>query len=159
MKRPIKSLILLGAISCLTAGDCVVDCMNRSGCWSGGSVTNPEMCRDQAHRCEIQCGGQGGKKSNGAIAYSRTDKGAGWSYGFDDLSKAKKVAMENCAKNGSACEVWVTYSNGCGAVAIDGKIVTWGSASTKQSADQRALSECAKAGGRSCVVQVSQCSR
>ena len=81
------------------------------------------MCRDQAHRCQIQCDGQN-KKSYGAIAYSAKDEGAGWSYGFSDLSKAKKVAMDNCSHNGSACELWVWYANSCGAVAADGNLDT-----------------------------------
>jgi uncharacterized protein DUF4189 len=159
-----KLLILLCAsfalwpASIAVAGDCVVDCMYRSGCWSGGSVSNPAMCNDQQHRCQIQCDGQN-KKSYGAIAYSKKDQGVGWSYGWNDVSKAKKVALDNCSKHGSGCEIWVWYANSCGAIAADGKIVTWGSASAKQSADQRALAECAKAGGRKCVIQASQCSR
>jgi hypothetical protein len=116
------------------------------------------MCNDQQHRCQIQCDGQN-KKSYGAIAYSKKDQGVGWSYGWNEVSKAKKVALDNCSKHGSGCEIWVWYANSCGAVAADGKIVTWGSAAAKQSADQRALAECAKAGGKKCVIQASQCSR
>ena len=164
MKQTIRLLILVCAsfmlgsrFNAITA-DCVIDCMNRSGCWSGGSVSNPGMCHDQLHRCNIQCQGQS-QKTFGAIAYSAKDKGSGWSHGWNDLDKAKKVAMENCSEHGSACKLWAWFENGCGAVAADGSVVTWGTASAKQTADQRALAECAKAGGKKCVIQVSHCSR
>jgi hypothetical protein len=163
MKQSIKLIVLcacftLGPGTHARAGDCVVDCMNRSGCWSGGSVSNPQMCNDQLHRCNIQCEGQN-QKTFGAIAYSAADKGYGWSHGWNDLSKAKKVALDNCSEHGSACKLWVWYENSCGALAADGKIVTWGTASAKQSANQRALAECARAGGKKCAIQVSQCSQ
>jgi hypothetical protein len=149
------SLILRPTLT-VASFDCVTDCMQRSGCWSGGSVSTPERCRDMPNLCNIQCRAQG---KWGAIAYSRTTGASGYSYGWSDEAKAKQVALANCTKNGAGCQLWATYENGCGAVAADGNIVTWGSASAKPTADQRALSECSKAGGRKCAIQVSQCSR
>ena len=135
----------------------------------------PETCYDYCLKaggqgsCAVRCSPGGDldttyrgstSKSWGAIAYSAKDKGAGWSYGFGDLDKAKKVALDNCSSRGAACKLWIWYANSCGALAIDGSIVTWGTAYARQSsAEQRALLECSKAGGKKCVVQVSQCSK
>jgi hypothetical protein len=94
----------------------------------------------------------------GAIAYSAKDKGSGWSHGLADLNEAKRVALENCSGKGSECKLWVWYSDACGAIAVDGKIVTWGTASAKNAASQRAVTECVKAGGKDCRVEVSRCS-
>jgi hypothetical protein len=166
MKRAVQLLILLG-ISVLvrptffataSGADCVVECMQRSGCWSGGSVSDPSRCNNMPQFCNIQCRGQH-HDSWGAIAYSVKDKGNGWSYGWQDLDKAKKTALDNCVKNGSACKVWIWYNRQCGSIAADGEKVGWGVADAKQTADQRALAECANGGGKKCVVQVSQCSR
>jgi len=89
------------------------------------------MCRDQAHRCQIQCDGQN-KKSYGAIAYSAKDEGAGWSYGFSDLSKAKKVAMDNCSHNGrhASCGCGTPIAAGGGGGREDRDV---GTAASKQS--------------------------
>ena len=56
---------------------CVVKCMERSGCWSGGSVTMPGYCNNKPELCNIECS----TDSWGAIAYSWKDKISGWSYG------------------------------------------------------------------------------
>jgi hypothetical protein len=148
--------VIFHAASAL-AGDCVTDCMN-SSCWSGGSVSNPTACHGELHRCEIACQNKN-NKSFGAIAYSAKDKASGWSYGWDNQSKAERVALENCAKHGSQCKAIVWYDRSCGAVAADGNIVTWGQASAKQRAAQLALDNCTKAGGKKCAIQTSQCSR
>jgi hypothetical protein len=133
----------------------------------------PETCYDYCLKaggvgsCAVRCSPGGDLDSThagnvaawGAIAYSSKDQGAGWSFGWNDLDKAKKIALENCSARGSACKLWLWFNHGCGALAADGEKVTWGTAPAKQSADQRALLECKKAGGTKCVIQVSQCSR
>jgi hypothetical protein len=133
--------------------DCFSNCM--AYCWNGGSETDPEYCRDALYRCHIEC--EVGN-SYGAIAYSAKDQGVGWSRGSDDLSKAKKAAMDNCAARGSACKLLVWFNNSCGALATDGNIVRWGTALVKHNADQRALAECKKAAGKECAIQASVCS-
>ena len=135
------------------AGHCLYECQ---GPICSNFSNTYDFCRELRAKCQATCSGQ---KSWGAIAYSTKDKGAGWSYGWNDLSKAKKEALDNCAKHGTACKLWAWYNNSCGAIAADGNIVTWGTASVKANADQRALLECKKAGGKKCAIEVSQCSR
>jgi hypothetical protein len=113
------------------------------------------MCQEIRAKCQNTCSN---KRSYGAIAYSAKDKGTGWSYGWEDQSRAEKEALKNCSDRGRACESIVWYYNGCGAVAADGKIVTWGRDSNKRRAEQTAMSECTKAGGKKCAIEVSQCS-
>ena len=132
--------------------------MESSGCWSGGSVHEPQRCNNMPELCNIQCRSQN-RDSWGAIAYSVKDKGFGYSDGWPDLARAKKTALDNCSKHGTACQLWMWFNHECGALAADGNKVGWGTSSVKQTADQRALAECAESGGKKCSIQVSQCSR
>jgi len=136
-----------------SVGHCLYEC-ETSLCADFGNTT--DLCLKRRAECEVKCSTL---KYWGAIAYSTKDKGAGWSFGWNDLDKAKNEAMNRCSKQGSACQLWVWFDNSCGAVAADGAIVTWGTANAKADADQRALLECRKAGGKNCVVQASACSR
>ncbi len=133
---------------------CYDYCLKSGGAGNCATRCSPGGDLDVTHPFDPNYG-----KSYGAIAYSAKDKGAGWSFGWKDLDKAKKIAMDNCSARGVACKLWVWYNNSCGAVAIDGSIVTWGTAYEKSAANQRALLECSKAGGKQCVIQVSQCSK
>jgi len=154
MTQPIKLLILLCTAFAICTGDCISSCMQY--CWTGGSVQNPAACNGELHRCEIACRDN---RSYGAIAYSAKEKGKGWSYAWDNQGRAEKVAMDNCAAHGSHCKIIVWFYNSCGAVAADGDVVAWGRDAAKPRAEQTALAECSKAGGRRCVIQASQCSR
>jgi hypothetical protein len=51
------------------------------------------------------------------------------------------------------------FENECGAVAADGNIVTWGTASLRANAERRALLECQKAGGKKCAIEAWVCSK
>ena len=122
---------------------CVVKCMQGSGCWSGGSVTNPDHCRNQPVLCNIECS----TDSWGAIAYSWKEKISGWSYGKSNRTDAVRMAMQGCAKEGgSKCILQTSFNGICGSVAADGDLVAWGNADTKPNAQQRALAECARLG-------------
>jgi hypothetical protein len=145
-------------ISTAAGADCVVACMERSGCWSGGSVHEPQRCNNMPELCNIQCRNQN-RDSWGAIAYSVKDKGFGYSDGWPDLTRAKNTALDNCSRHGMGCQLWMWDNRECGALAADGEKVGWGTSSVKQTADQRAVAECAKSGGKKCAIQVSQCSR
>lgn len=161
MKQAIKLLILLctcfalgprSRVTSMAGGDCLYEC---EGPICADFSNNSPMCLEIRAKCQNTCSN---KRSYGAIAYSAKDKGAGWSYGWNDQSKAQKVGLDNCSAHGSACKSIVWYYNSCAAVAADGNIVTWGRDSTKRRAQQTALSECTKAGGKKCAIEVSQCS-
>lgn len=94
----------------------------------------------------------------GAIAYSRSDKAFGYSFEHEDEATARRVAMEKCRTRGTACVVEAAFRSACGAVAEGGGRVGWGVDRTRQAAEQRALSECAKTGARGCEIQAWVCS-
>jgi hypothetical protein len=166
MKQRPKVLILLFAsslvrpafISNAAGADCITECMQRSGCWSGRSISDPHACNVQPELCRIQC--QGKSSSGwGAIAYSKKDKISGWSFEQDNKATAEKTAMQYCNKSGGAqCVVETSFNSICGAVAADGDIVAWGTSGTKVSAQQRAAAECTKLGGKKCEVEAAVCS-
>jgi hypothetical protein len=145
-------------ISNADGADCFIQCMESSGCWSGGSVTTPDRCRNMPELCTIQCKGKA-NNSWGAIAYSRKDEAAGWSYEQGDKSTAERVALQNCVKQGGAkCQIEASFNHICGAIAADGDLVGWGTDATKPGAQQRAMAECGRAGGKKCAVQAWVCS-
>jgi hypothetical protein len=157
MKYGTMVLILLG-LSSVAAADCITDCMQRSGCWSGRSITDPHACNVQPELCRIQCQGKGGS-GWAAIAYSKKDKIAGWSFEQSDRATAERVALQYCTKEGGVkCEIWTSFNGLCGAVAADGDLAGWGTAGSQAGAKQRAISECAKQGGKRCEVEASVCS-
>jgi hypothetical protein len=154
----LSSLIQPAFVSTIFCADCVVECMERSGCWSGRSVSDPAGCRNMPELCGIQCRGQANNVW-GAIAYSKPDQAAGWSYEKSDKLTAERVALQECARQGGAqCIVQTSFSKACGAVAVDGNVVTWGVEATKAGAQQRAMTECGKAGGKKCALEAAVCS-
>jgi hypothetical protein len=163
MKAPLKLLTLLLIVIVLglkpsppisaLAGDCLYQCEG-STCYDFGN--HSDFCGELRAKCQARCSG---RRQWGAIAYSTKDKGAGWAYGFNDLSAAKAEAMQRCSKQGSACKLWAYFENECGALAADGSIVTWGTANQRQDAQQRALLECRKAGGKNCAIEAWVCSK
>jgi hypothetical protein len=163
MKQPARPLILLVAILALgmtpsrptsAAGDnCLYECQGPI-CADFGNKT--DLCLELRAKCQARCSG---RRWWGAIAYSAKDKGAGWSYGWNDSSGAKKQALDRCSKRGTACKLMAWFENECGAVAADGNIVTWGTASLRANAERRALLECQKAGGKKCAIEAWVCSK
>lgn len=135
------------------AGVCLYQCEG-SICADFGNKT--DMCTDLRAKCQARCSG---RRWWGALAYSATDKFFGWSNGWNDVDGAKKEAMRRCTVKGKECKLWAFFENECGAVAADGNIVTWGTASLKENAQQRALAECKKAGGKNCAIAVWACSK
>src|ERR1700730_9909912 len=109
------SLLIQARVETAAGADCWLDCMQRSGCWSGGSSTTPELCGyNNSHieeMCRIQCKGTD-TNSWGAIAYSSKDKISGWSNNQDDKTKAEKMAIQYCVKEGGAkCVIDATFNN------------------------------------------------
>ena len=168
MKRAVQILLLLSAgfldrpplISTAHGADCVIECMERSGCWSGNTGANCGFNNSHAmEMCNIQCKGKTSAPAYGAIAYSRKDKLWGFSYDQTAKATAEKLAMQNCVKQGGAkCLIEASFHNICGAIAADGDIVTWGTSGSRLGAQQRAEAECSRAGGKKCESQASVCS-
>jgi hypothetical protein len=163
MRHPAKPLTLLLVILALglrpsrstsaAGGDCLYECQGPI-CSDFGNKA--DFCQELRAKCQARCSG---RKWWGAIAYSTPDKQYGWSYVWNDVREAQKTAMDKCNKTGAACKLWIWYENECGALAADGKIVTWGTANLRESAEQRAIQECKKAGGKNCAIQVWGCSK
>jgi hypothetical protein len=181
VRRVGMPLLLLAAASVFRGGlppaalgaeSCYIDCMQRSGCWSGASVSDPHYCNNMPQLCRIQCEGDSSAPrpstprapvppraaSWGAIAYSSRDMGAGWSQGKDDRASAEKAAMAACAQRGKACVVRATFNKMCGALAADRDVTGSGTSTDAREAQQKALNECRKAGGSNCVLHILFCS-
>ena len=133
--------------------DCLYEC---EGPICADFGNKADFCQEIRAKCQARCSG---RRWWGAIAYSAKDKGAGWSYEWNDLDGAKKQAMDRCKVRGAACKLMAWFENECGAVAADGNIATWGTAYLKQNAQQRALLECKKAGGKKCAIEAWACSK
>lgn len=140
-------LVLFLAPAPASALDCYSACMDASNCWSTRSDENVSYCSGIQVRCSAECrnsGPGGGPKSYGAIAYSKKNGAYGYAHGWTNQKKAEAVALKNCKENGSGCKKIVWYYNSCGAVASDGRNVTWGQAGTSREAVQQALDKCNK---------------
>ncbi len=95
----------------------------------------------------------------GAIAYSKADQASGWSYEQVDKSTAENVALQNCRKQaGTQCQVVTSFQRTCAGVAADHNFIGVGTAGNKQFAQQAALEQCAKSGGKNCAIQAWSCS-
>jgi hypothetical protein len=135
-------------------GDCLYNCEG-STCYDFSNKAS--FCQELRAKCLARCSG---RRWWGAIAYSAKDKAFGWSADHNDQSDAKKEALSRCsAAHGAACKLWAYFENECGAVAADGNVVTWGTAYVKEQAQQRALLECKKGGGKNCAIEVWACSK
>jgi hypothetical protein len=154
----VSSLVRPAFISTATGADCFIECMQRSGCWSGRSVSDPASCNNMPQLCTIQCKGKA-DNAWGAIAYSRKDKISGWSFEQDDKATAERIALQYCARQGGAkCLVEASFNHTCGAIAADGELVGWGTSATKAAAQQQALAGCGRVGGKKCAVEGAVCS-
>ena len=80
---------------------------------------------------------------------------AGWGTGEGDtVAAAKKMALENCAKEGNKhCKVMLTYKK-CGAYASSANYYGTGTGATKAAAKEDAMKNC---GHNGCKVAVSDC--
>jgi hypothetical protein len=138
-------IFLLRLAPVARAADCFLDCMQRSGCWSGQPVSDPAGCNNMPQLCTIQCKGQ----SNiwGAIAYSSRDMGAGYAQGKNDRASAEKEALSICAQRGRACVFQTAFNKQCGALA------------DQRDATRKAVDDCKKADGARCVLHISFCSQ
>jgi len=140
------------------AGDCMTDCMGT--CWGGGADENRAYCNDTEVQCTSDCRNKPVERSYGAIAYSARNGAYGFSDGWKNQREAEKAAVKYCKQNGSGCKSRVWFYDSCGAVAADGRTVTWGQGASPQAAQQQAFNRCKKGLFRwHCEVKVSHCSR
>jgi serine/threonine-protein kinase len=148
-------------IAAFAYADCVTDCLESHGC-GVGQESSGSNCAVYQYRCSSDCldsGPSGRSKIYGAIAYSRKNGAYGYSHGWTNRKQAEKVALKNCRENGKGCKPAVWFYNSCGAVASDGRHVTWGQASTAGAAMQQALEKCNKKWFKGkCEGKVSHCS-
>jgi hypothetical protein len=93
----------------------------------------------------------------GAIAYSTADMAAGVSKAKSDQASAESEAMAVCSQRGKACTVRIAFNKQCGALAADRNFSGSGAAANERDAQQKAMDDCARAGGTRCVLHVSFC--
>jgi len=106
----------------------------------------------------VACGGGGEPTARGAIAVN-TILGVGTIViNYASQPEANSDALAQCARlvgTGQGCEVILEFSgNGTCGSAARGNNNVWGaaSASTKEVADSRAMSDCVAKGGTGCVI-------
>ena len=157
MKITIRMGFLL-AFGSLTYGQsCVQKCMDAWFCPTPGQGNCAEKQMQQRNLCEISCRGKSGE-GWGAIVYSVKEDV--WGSGIEQSSQpyAARLAVQFCEKNGGTnCVVRTSFFNKCGAIAVDGAIVGAGTG-TKAAAQQAAVADCQRLGGKACVVKAAACS-
>lgn len=95
----------------------------------------------------------------GAIAISdRYGSRYGYSHDYPNRGGANRAALEQC---GAGCKVVLNFDTGCGAYVTDqaagSTVWSWGTGTSGEAAQQRALSECTSRGGTSCEVLAWSC--
>jgi basic membrane lipoprotein Med (substrate-binding protein (PBP1-ABC) superfamily) len=82
----------------------------------------------------------------------------GYSYNFSNSAGAEQYALNQC---GQGCQIVVSFNLTCAAYAgdqtADSGIYGWGYDENPKDAQDRALYECKKQGGKSCMVRVWAC--
>jgi hypothetical protein len=130
--------------------------------WCQSSCSGYALGSFSKSACVDRCMQSCQKKASstwGAIAYSKKDKAAGWSFEKSDKVTAERIAMQECNKQGGVkCAIEASFSGSCGAVAADGELVGWGTDAAKSGAERRAMAECSKQGAKKCAIEASICS-
>jgi hypothetical protein len=156
MTHLIRILLLLPLLT-LAHAQSMNYCIDK--CWS--SCSAEPMGSSAKSNCVDQCIKYSCRASLdvwGAIAYSKPDKAYGYSLELENEATARKVALENCRKHGTACVVETVFSRTCAALAAGGDHVGWGTDRTREAAEKRALSECSLTGAKGCAIQTWVCS-
>jgi hypothetical protein len=133
-------------------------------CWEACStycdMYNQGTCSAYRRTCEQRCGPGGSKPARtfGAIAYSPSTGGYGYSYKYGSRTEAENRAIKECGKND--CQVATWFVNNCGALAADSK-GPWGGGhgNNERTAQAAAQARCAKEGGAKCEIKFTQCSQ
>jgi hypothetical protein len=152
-------MVALGAIAASSSAahaDCLSACLGTCA----NNVSEP-FCRQVQHTCYYdQCvaGHDHSGPKYGAIAYSSDTGAYGWSNKRGTQAEAENVALEQCGKRASDCEIEVWFDRRCGAVAAGDKWVGHGWGATQQQAQSQALQDCRQEGDNACEVKVTACS-
>ena len=153
-----RLLLLLAALSrpahAQSMNRCIDSCYNLACSGEPVGSSSKQACVDRCIRYTCRAN----VDVWGAIAYSQSDKGYGYSVELEDAATARKVALENCRKHGANCVVETVFSRACAALAAGSGHVGWGIDHTREAAEKRALSECAQTGARDCAIQTWVCS-
>lgn len=105
----------------------------------------------------VACGGGGDPTARGAIAVNTQNGRGAIVVNYTSQPEANSDSVDKCAsESGAGCIVVLEFSdNGtCGSAAWSGGNKVWGvgSASSKEVADSRAMSDCLAKGGVSCEI-------
>lgn len=97
--------------------------------------------------------------ANGALAIDSSQGSQyGFAYNYQSMSQAEERALREC---GDRCRIVLRFSTGCAAYAVDqssgSSIYGWGTGSSNNAAQTRALSECQSQGGNFCSLRVWGC--
>jgi hypothetical protein len=151
-----RRFFLIGLAAMLASGApawaierCTTSCDQSFG---GNCVTRRTHCENDSSAPTV---------TYGAIAFGRKSQAFGYSHGWDSQAKAESVAMQNCGKHGTDCEVMVWFERKCGAVAVrsNSTAVYWGLGNSAAEAQRIAMDQCTKNNGQQCEVKVSHCSK
>ncbi len=137
--------------------DCVDDCQASTYCDDAMHLSGE--CSELLNQCyQLECNRP--SESFGAIAYGASSRAYGYSYDSPNADAAATIALNNCRKHGGDCEVVLSFSNSCGAVAAVGSGSSYavGQGATRGQAEYVAVDNCRKdGGGDDCQVQVWSC--
>ena len=138
--------------------DCIDDCMAAQDC----SLNYSGACSSALSSCSAQCMNEQHGPAFGALAFGRKSGAYGYAFNKNSEAAASAFALQKCAEHGDDCEVMVTFSEACAALAAghNGEASVTASVirDTKEEAQSKALAQCQENGGEGCEVQVWSCS-
>ena len=95
----------------------------------------------------------------GAIALG-ADGATGYAHDFPSKQAARDAALKNCK---GKCDIVLEFAKACGAVATDAAAARgakgWATGPKAEVAQDAAVKQCAKHGGKQCTMRVSACDR
>jgi len=96
----------------------------------------------------------------GAIAYAEHNGAYGFSYHYHSAAEAEQRALSDCMTKGAGCEVVISFSETCAALAAgdnDRFAASRGDGAGK--AESEALTACSRNGGKHCEIKAWACAR
>jgi hypothetical protein len=162
---PFRYLAMIGfaALAVLTMpaapakADCVDDCQAATYCDSTMHASGE--CSEKLNQCyQLQCNKP--RHAFGAIAYDRNSQAYGYSFNQPDGEAASAVALKNCQKHGSGCEVVYGFTDACAALAA-GNTERYGigEGGSRERAEKNAMTSCTQTNSENCKVLVWSCAR